>query len=74
MENIIETIHIGVGQGAGYFSTLQNTSHQLKADEIKEETKQISENVRITVYRGYVNGKLKFEVEANNGITLIFKH
>ena len=73
MENIIESITVGNTENSIFFSTKPQISETYKVDEIKEETKQVSVNNLVTVYRGYINGKLRVEVEAGNGITIYYK-
>jgi hypothetical protein len=66
----IKTIEKGWGGDSIYFSARPKVINGV--DEIKQEGKQISSDTHITVYRGYRNGSMVFEMAANSDITLTF--
>ena len=78
MENKIKAIEKGWDEGSTYFTTEKGKSlPQCTVDEIKEEYKEIHIDSHlpiksILVYRGYVNGKLVFEIAANEDLTIIY--
>lgn len=71
----IKSIDKGWGEGSVIFRTYQagNVICPLfYVDEIKEEFKQVNSDLVITVYRGYLNGKLKFEMGASIDVTVVY--
>jgi len=72
MEQKIKSVEKGWGEGSTFFSTAQTVSETYRVDEIKEESKQVSNDVIINVYRGYKDGKLFFEMGASIDVTVAF--
>jgi hypothetical protein len=74
--NKIISIQRGSGTIGSYYTIIpQNKANEFcYVDEIKEEQKQYiireSGGDDILVYRGYRNGILIFEMEANSGLTI----
>ena len=68
----VKSIEKGFGEGSIFFHTISTWSLFTFVDEIKEEMKQIGSDLAITVYRGYLNGKLKFEMGASIDVTIIY--
>ena len=69
-ENKIESVEKGWGEGSTFFSTCEKVSKTYKVDEIKEEIKQVSHYYMFNVYRGYIEGKLIFEMGASIDVTI----
>jgi hypothetical protein len=75
----IKSITQGWGQEGSFFTAdLKSTASEVfRVDEIKEEIKVTGNGLHcdttITVYRGYKNGNMVWEMEANNAITLYFE-
>ena len=74
MKNKIKCINVGWGEGSLHFEQCDNPKHQWQAKLIIEETKQISENNKITVYTGYTDATMVFQVEAGQGLSIIFNN
>jgi hypothetical protein len=72
MEQKIKAVEKGWGENSTFFSTGKGISETLRVDEIKEESKQISSDCIINVYRGYKDGKLVFEMGASIDVTVSF--
>jgi len=72
MEQKIKSVEKGWGENSTFFSTAQTVSEAYRVDEIKEESKQISSDIVVNVYRGYKNGELFFEMGASIDLTVIF--
>ena len=72
MEQKIKSVEKGWGEDSTFFSTDQTVSEAYRVDVIKEEQKQIGNNILITVYRGYKNGNLFFEMGASIDVTVAF--
>ena len=73
MEGKIKTLEKGWGEGSIFFSASEQCKNPyLKVDEIKQEGKQVSNDSMISVYRGYKNGKIFFEMGASIDVTLTF--
>ena len=72
MEQKIKSVEKGWGESSTFFSTVQTVSETYRVDEIKEESKQISNDIVINVYRGYKDGKLFFEMGASIDVTVAF--
>lgn len=70
--NKIKLIWLGFTQDGPIATTDKSSGHNWKVDEIKEELKQISFDKQISVYRGYINGKLDFEVIASGNLLIKF--
>lgn len=70
MEITIESIEKGWGEGSTFFSINNKVSKPYRVDEIKEEIKQTSPDYMFNVYRGYIDGKLVFEMGASIDITV----
>lgn len=72
----IKTIEKGWGESSIYFQANDQLSMPNRVNEIKEESKHIGVgeygDLIITVYRGYIDEKMVFEIAANNDITLSF--
>ena len=72
----IKSIEKGWGEGSTFFSTYIKVGESYKVSEIKEEWKIITidgHNSSILVYRGYRDGNLYFEIEANSQLTIIYE-
>lgn len=76
----IKSIEKGWGEGSTYYSTDEKLiGYPTFVHEIKEETKTIGagyyNNLTLTVYRGYIHPDKEpvFEMEANCGLTLVYK-
>lgn len=69
----IKSVEKGWGEDSIFYSTNQKVAIQYRVDEIKEEDKQISDNLRVKVYRGYINGSVVFEMGVNMDITVVFE-
>ena len=72
MEQKIKSVEKGWGEGSTFFSTVQTVSETYRVDEIKEESKQVSNDIIINVYRGYKDGKLFFEMGASIDVTVAY--
>lgn len=72
-ETKIKLVEKGWGEGATFFSINPNCSEYHRVDEIKEEIKQISDDFSISVYRGYKDGKLMFEMGASIDVTVTYQ-
>ena len=72
MEQKIKSVEKGWGEASTFFSTAQTVSETYRVDEIKEEQKQVGNNILINVYRGYKDGKLFFEMGASIDVTVAF--
>lgn len=70
--NKIKLIWLGLYPNGAVVSTDKLNSQGWVVDEIKEELKQISSNKQVTVYRGYVKGKLDFEIIASGDLLIKF--
>lgn len=66
----IKSIEKGWGEDSIYFTTNEKATNHV--DEIVQDGKQISSDTLITVYKGFKNGKIVFEMAANSDITLTF--
>jgi len=72
-ENKIKHVEKGWGESSTFFTTDDNFSEAVRLDEIKEESKQVSNDIIINVYRGYRDGKLVFEMGASIDVTVVFQ-
>lgn len=70
--NKIKLIWLGLEKDCYVVTTDKTSGHAWKVDEIKEEQKQISNDKQVTVYRGYIGGKLDFEVIASGNLLIKF--
>ena len=69
----ILSIEKGWGQSSIFFTTNPKCVDEVRVDEIKEEQKQInSDELYISVYRGYKNGRIVFEMAAGIDITVVY--
>jgi len=76
MENKIHSIEKGSTDALfSYFTTEKygNYKGAFFVDEIREESKPITNYANLKVYRGYTDGKLMFEIESNSGLTIIYE-
>lgn len=74
MEDKIFSIEKGWGEDSTFYTTNPKVGGYHKVDEIKEEFKQTSmDGNGITVYRGFKDGKLVFEMGASIDITLNYR-
>ncbi len=74
MEQKIIAIEKGWGQGCTYFTTSQKTTNlDIYVDEIKQEAKQVGDSDFISVYRGYKDGEITFEMGASIDVTVFYK-
>jgi hypothetical protein len=79
MTHKIKSITQGWGEGCAFFTadSKTNASEWHRVDEIKQEIKVTGNGLHcdttITVYRGYKNSNMVWEIEANNAITLEFE-
>jgi hypothetical protein len=64
MENKIKYVEKGWGDNSSFFTTNENATVTGRVDEIMEESKQVSNDLILNVYRGYKDGKLVFEMGA----------
>lgn len=71
MEKKIKSVEKGWGEGSMFFSTL-STAIPYKVDEIKEETKEISSDKKISVLRGYKKGNLYFEMGITSDVVILY--
>ena len=60
-----------IKKGWGSDSQLFTVGHTV--DEIREESKALTSDAWMKVYRGYISGELAFEIEANSGLTIIYE-
>lgn len=74
MEQNIKSVEKGWGNDSTFFSVNPKCSNNVRVDEIKEESKQVSPDHVYNVYRGYINGKLIFEMGASIDVTVSFQH
>ena len=72
MSNEIKSVEKGFGDNSIFFTVNQSVSQQYRVDEIREESKQISTDSMITVYRGYKNRSLFFEMGACIDVTVCY--
>jgi hypothetical protein len=72
MEKKISHINVGWGEGSLYFEQHDNPTHKWQAKEITETDKWFSPDRKITIYRGITDGKINFEIEAGQGITITY--
>ncbi len=72
MSQKIRAIEKGWGEGSILFSTNPQAIETVRVDEIKEDSKQVSNDVIINVYRGYKEGQLVFEMGASIDVTVYF--
>ena len=72
MEQKIKSVEKGWGEGSTFYSVDSKVSKFHKVDEIREESKQVSPDHIFNVYRGYIDGKLVFEMGASIDITVSF--
>ena len=72
----IKSIEKGWGESSIYYQVSDNTSFPNRVEEITEEVKFLGKGeyceLSILVYRGYISGKIVFEIAANSDITLSF--
>lgn len=71
-DNKIQSVEKGFGQGSIFFGTGTNIALNCRVDEIKEEHKEIGPDTKISVYRGFRNGRLYFEMGASIDVTAVF--
>ena len=76
-EQKIKSVEKGWGESSTFFSTKLKESSSCKVDEIKEEVKIVGAgeycSLSHTVYRGYKNGKMVFEMGASIDITVTYE-
>jgi hypothetical protein len=72
MENKIKSVEKGFGDNSVFFSTNPAVILQYKVDVIKEESKQISSDTMINIYRGYIGDKIAFEMGASIDVTVTY--
>jgi hypothetical protein len=72
MKEKIKSIQKGYGQGDIFYSTDSKVAAQYQVEDIREESKQVSDNHIINVYRGYIGDKLVFEMGASIDVTVVF--
>lgn len=72
MKNKIKSIQKGYGEGDIFYSTDSKVSKIYLVEDIKEESKQVSDNHIINIYRGYIGDKLVFEMGASIDVTVVF--
>jgi len=80
MTQKIKSISVGWGQEGTYYIADPKLPHDyaFKVDHIQQEQRPhfIGESdsgcIDITVYRGYRNDKMVFEIESGSGVTLTF--
>lgn len=69
----IESVEKGWGENSTYYSTREKAGYTYRVHNIKEETKQVSPDYMFNVYRGYVDGKIVFEIGASIDVTVRYK-
>lgn len=67
----IKSIEKGWGEGSTFFSTDIQVSKRYFVEEIKEDIKNVGPGL-ITVYRGYIEERLVFEMGASVDITVVY--
>ena len=78
-EQKIKSVEKGWGEGSTFFSTSEKLqeSSSCKVDEIKEEVRHIGIgeycSLSHTVYRGYKNGRMVFEMGASIDVTVTYE-
>jgi hypothetical protein len=72
MKEKIKSIQKGYGEDIIFYSTNNKVAAQYQVDDIREESKQVSNNHTINVYRGYIGDKLVFEMGASIDVTVVF--
>lgn len=72
MEKKIKSVEKGWGEDSIFFSTTEFVLPEYKADEIKEETKEISSDKKISVLRGYKKGNLYFEMGITSDVVILY--
>ena len=72
MKNVIKSVEKGWGEASIFFSTNKQCAEQYVVDEIKEESKQVSSDKIINIYRGYKDGNIKFEMGLDIDITVTY--
>lgn len=73
MQNKIKHVEKGWGEASTFFTTNEKAAETVRVDEIKEESKQVSNDIILNVYRGYKDGKLVFEMGASIDVTVVFQ-
>ena len=74
MENKIYSVEKGWGESSTFYTTNPKARGYQKVDEIKEEFKQTyMDGNGITIYRGYKDGKLVFEIGASIDVTVKYE-
>jgi len=68
----IKSVQKGYGEGNIFYSTDPKVSTQYQAEDIREEAKQVGNDIIINVYRGYIGEKLVFEMGASIDVTVVF--
>lgn len=74
MNKEILSIEKGWGDGSMFFSTNPVVSKSHFVSEIKEEPKQVSNDLFYNVFRGYLNGEPVFEMYPSVEITVRYKN
>ena len=72
MSEKIKSVEKGWGTDSIFFTTRQTASISVRVDEIKEESKQVSNDTIFNIYRGYRDGKVFFEMGASIDVTVTF--
>jgi len=72
MEEKIKAIQKSCNEVDIFFSTDEKVVKQYRVDEIKLELRQVSSDLQISVYRGYRDGKVYFEIGANIDVCVYF--
>ena len=70
----IKSVEKGWGENSIFFSVNVNVHKLHKVDEIREESKQVSPDHMFNVYRGYIDGKLVFEMGASVDVTVCYEN
>jgi len=68
----IKSVQKGYGEGDIFYSTDPKVSTQYQVEDIREEAKQVGNDIIINVYRGYIGEKLVFEMGASIDVTVVF--
>lgn len=71
-QTVIKSVERASGEEVIFFHTNPKWSKLNFVDKIEETVKQVSDSCRISVYQGYLNGAIKFEMGISNDVTVIY--
>jgi hypothetical protein len=72
MERKIKSVEKLWGKGSTFFSTDQAITDHHRVDEIKEEVKQVNNDLMINLYVGYKNKERVFDIEINTDVKVCY--